>query len=203
MWNNLKPNNLTMKKFTLVLAIFSFVALAANAQDSLAHTVHKQTGQAPPYDLFTFGVGVGFDYGGFGLNFAAAPQQNIILFGGVGYAIAGAGYNFGAKFRLTPSHKFTPFIMGMYGYNAAVAVSGQDNFGTGSLNKLFYGPTAGIGFDFGHFQKNKGYLSVALTIPFRSPDAQNYINSLKSQGVTFNNSLPDVGFSIGYKFAMY
>jgi hypothetical protein len=183
-----------MKKTLLLSALLFGAALASNAQNKAAET--------PEYDKSTLGFGIGFDYGGFGLNYAVFPQKNIGLFGGVGYAIAGVGYNVGVKFRLTPNHRFNPFIMGMYGYNAAVAVSG-DNFSGMSYNKLFYGPTAGIGFDYGTYKAKKGYLSVALTIPFRSPDADNYINQLKADGVVFKNGLSSVGFSIGYKFVIF
>ncbi|MDR3711581.1 MAG: hypothetical protein P4L51_02105 [Puia sp.] len=193
-----------MKKHLFLSAFLCYSLIAANAQNKQADSQNKLTDDLPQYDKSTLGFGIGFDYGGFGGNYCIFPQQNIGIFGGVGYAIAGLGYNFGLKFRLTPRHKFNPFVMAMYGYNAAIAVSNSENFVNASnMNKLFYGPTAGIGFDYGNYRTRKGYLSVALTIPFRSPDVNNYIDQLKNQGVTFRNGLSAVGFSIGYKFVMF
>ena len=36
-------------------------------------------------DRSSFGIGGGFDFGGFGANMLVYPDQNIGLFGGVGY----------------------------------------------------------------------------------------------------------------------
>jgi hypothetical protein len=84
----------------------------------------------------------------------------------------------------------------MYGYNAAVAVANAQEY-----NKLFYGPSIGAGLDIGRLVKNKGYLSLAILIPIRSPDVDNYINELQNNyGVSFNNNLLPITFSIGYKF---
>jgi len=46
-----------------------------------------------------------------------------------------------------------------------------------------------LGLDIGPTTPGKGYLSLAILIPFRSPDAQNYIDQLNANGVSFNNSL--------------
>jgi hypothetical protein len=87
----------------------------------------------------------------------------------------------------------------MYGYNAAVVIA--DNT---QLNKLFYGPSLGAGIDIRSKKpSSRGYLSIALMVPFRSRDAQDYIDLLKNQyGATFTNDLIPIGFSIGYKFIL-
>jgi hypothetical protein len=152
-------------------------------------------------DIVNFGPGIGFDYGGLGVNFMVYPQKNIGIFFGGGYALAGFGYNTGVKLRLTPDKGtvVNPFLTAMYGYNAAVVIS--DN---SQLNKLFYGPTIGVGIDIRPRKpSSKGYLSLALMIPLRNSDAQNYIDFLKNEyGASFANDLLPVGFSIGYKFIL-
>ncbi len=152
-------------------------------------------------DIVNFGPGFGFDYGGIGVNFMAYPQKNIGLFFGGGYALAGFGYNTGVKFRLSPDRStvVNPFITVMYGYNAGVVIEGNSQ-----LNKLFYGPTLGIGLDMRSRKPySKGYLSIALMVPIRNSDAQNYIDLLKNEyGTSFANDLIPIGISVGYKFIL-
>jgi hypothetical protein len=181
-------------KHTLILStLFLCLATTLNAQK----TYYPESSD---YDKSTLGIGIGFDYGGIGLNYTVYPQENIGLFGSVGYAIAGAGYNFGVKLRANPN-RFTPFFMAMYGYNAAIAVSG--NTGGMNLDKLFYGPTLGGGFDL-KSRGGKGYFSFALTVPIRNQDADNYMQELtNTYGITFGNKLSPVGFSFGYRFILF
>jgi hypothetical protein len=105
-----------------------------------------------PLDKFTAGVGGGYDYGGYGVNATYYLQRSIGIFGGLGYAVAGLGYNVGVKLRAN-SHKsasrVTPFLLGMYGYYAWAAPKHNPYW-----NKLFYGPTVGAGFDY-RFKKIK------------------------------------------------
>jgi hypothetical protein len=182
-----------MKHGSILVVLFLCLATALHAQG----TYDPETSD---YDKGALGLGLGFDYGGIGINYTAYPAANIGIFGSVGYAIAGAGYNFGVKFRTNPK-KVTPFIMFMYGYNAAIAVSGN-NTGT-NLNKIFYGPTAGIGIDL-KSRSGRGYWSFALTIPIRNQDANNYMDELtRDYGITFGNRLSPVGFSVGYRFILF
>jgi hypothetical protein len=151
-------------------------------------------------DRFAVGPGIGFDYGGIGVNVTAYPQKNIGIFVGLGDALAGFGYNAGIRLRALPNNgasRVHPFVTGMYGYNAAVAVSEASQY-----NKLFYGVSAGGGLDIVTGKARRGCLSVALLIPIRNDDAQNYVDELRNTyGVTFNNNLSPVGFSVGYKFS--
>jgi hypothetical protein len=147
----------------------------------------------------TIGLGLGLDYGGIGANILYYPVDQIGFFGGVGYAFAGAGFNVGAKFRLNTkkeSPKISPYLIGMYGYNAAIAVKNASKF-----NKLFYGPTFGFGVDFKPKDKGRnGYWSLALLVPIRSSDVDQHIDDLKNnERIEFENELFPVGFSIGYR----
>ena len=101
---------------TSILFILS-LSLATTSNAQRTYNPH-----ASDPDKNALGIGVGLDYGGLGINYTVYPQTNIGIFGGVGYAIAGVGYNFGVKLRTNPS-RATPFVMFMYGYNAAIAVT--------------------------------------------------------------------------------
>ena len=151
-------------------------------------------------DIFSLGVGLGLDYGGLlGVNLTAYPQKNIGFFAGGGIALAGFGYNVGAKLRYVTTNqkkvKFIPFFVGMYGYNSAIVVVNAPDY-----NKLFYGVTLGFGCD---IRFKKGYLSAALLIPIRGDDVDNYITDLQNKyHVNFQNDLLPMAFSIGYKFIL-
>jgi hypothetical protein len=183
-----------MNKTLLAIAVSLFLCSATTrAQDATPPS-------NPSPDVFTLGFGFGLDYGGLGVNATVYPQKNIGLFGGVGYALAGTGYNAGIKLRLLPDHgasKVRPFMEAMYGYNAAIAVSGNSQY-----NKLFYGPSVGAGLDIGSTLKGKANFCLAILVPIRSPDANNYINMLRnSYGVSFNKLAP-IAFSLGCRIVL-
>jgi hypothetical protein len=152
------------------------------------------------WDRASFGLGLGFDYGGIGANATVYPQKNLGLFLGAGYAMTQLGYNVGVKLRGIPSKKnpdMAVYALAMYGYHAVVKVTDAEH-----LNEMFYGATLGFGFDF-KGKKNDNYLSLALLVPLRGDEVDNYMDELEdSHGVTFKNSLPPVGISIGYKFML-
>ena len=154
-----------------------------------------------PYDKFTLGLGGGLDYGGFGASALFYPAKSVGLFAGGGYAIAGFGYNVGVKFRFVskkPFSRVTPYLNAMYGYNAAVKVADMPDW-----NKLFYGPTFGVGIDFRSRPESRGYWSFALLVPIRSSDVQDYIDDLEQNyGVEFQMGLIPVGVSVGYRFIL-
>ncbi|HLZ15981.1 MAG TPA: hypothetical protein VKQ08_03030 [Cyclobacteriaceae bacterium] len=153
----------------------------------------KKDEQANGY--ISLGLGAGLDYGGFGVNVLAYPHYNIGVFAGAGYALAGFGSNAGLKLRTgTSDLPKGLYFLGMYGYNTAVAVR-NSNFDS----KIFYGMTFGAGFDLR--PRASGYWSFALLIPVRGPEADVYINGLKSQGIQFNNTLLPLAVSAGFRFA--
>ena len=142
-----------------------------------------------------FGLGVGFDYGGFGMNVLTYPRDYVGIFGSLGYALAGVGYNAGFKIRTKPitSSELNVFFIGMYGYNAAIAVTDKNNF-----SKIFYGPTIGTGIDFG--RGTHGNWSLALLIPIRSDDVDQYMNQLRANGFNITSPLIPIAISAGYHF---
>ena len=166
---------------------------------AVAHQSFAQYYQKPDArtenDKVSLGIGLGFDYGGVGVSGLVYPHNNIGVFVGGGYAIAGFGYNAGVKARLTKNARFHPYFTAMYGYNTAIAVTNASQ-----LSKIFYGPSFGAGVDFR--SKSHGYWTAALLVPIRGSDVDDYMNHLKSTGVSFANSLPPVGFSLGYRFVL-
>jgi hypothetical protein len=184
-----------MNKVSLLIACF-VCSLTISTSMAQGHQEDHSSGRSP--DVFTMGFGFGLDYGGFGLNATVYPQENIGLFVGGGFALAGFGYNAGLKLRLLPkkrSSTVSPFLLGMYGYNAAIFITNDTRY-----NKLFYGPSFGAGVDIG--SRNRGYLSLALLVPVRSSDVNDYMDQLRANGVTFNNNLIPIAFSLGYKFVI-
>ncbi len=74
----------------------------------------------------------------------------------------------------------------MYGYNGAIPIKN-----TLKSNKLFYVPTFGFGVDFKPKDKGRnGYWSLALLVPIRSSDVDQYIDDLKNnERIEFENYL--------------
>jgi len=181
-----------MKKLKITIIICLFLgSFNLIAQDSI---------QVPRViDKSSFGIGGGFDFGGLGANVLVYPGKNVGLFGGVGYALGGIGYNAGAKFRIiSKKHNTDPYAIIMYGYNAAIKVTGASQY-----NKLFYGPSFGIGLDFHPKHTERSYFSMALLVPIRSSAVNEYMDDLKNNhGVEFKNELLPVAFSIGYRFIL-
>jgi hypothetical protein len=179
---------------TPLICIIS-ITVQLSAQDTIQQDPFQESRQT---DKLSIGLGAGLDFGGFGGNVIYYPIQNVGLFGGVGYALAGAGYNVGLKYRYIPkkpTSKIDPYGMIMYGYNAAIAVLNANQY-----NKLFFGPTLGVGIDFNRKPMNKGYWSFALLIPIRNSEVNEYIDDLENNhGAEFQNRLFPVGISVGYK----
>jgi hypothetical protein len=141
----------------------------------------------PKYDKISLGLGIGQVFGGIGGNLLVYPQNNFGIFGGLGYAIAGVGYNVGVKIRFVSQkieHTIQPYITGMYGYNTIVFVI--DN---SALNKMFYGPTIGFGVDYKLNPSKKSYWTTAILVPLRSSEVKDYT-------YTNNLDLTQLPFSI-------
>ena len=148
------------------------------------------------FDKVSIGVGVGIDYGGYGANLLVYPQKNIGFFVGAGYAFAGIGTNVGIKIRhIKTTSKIRPYLTAMHGYNTAIAVSNSKSY-----SRLFYGTTIGFGIDTRPRLDLNRHFSFGLLLPIRSTNIDEYLNTLKSQGVTFKKSLYPFAISIGYRF---
>ncbi len=182
-----------MKPFLLLIITFLFLnSFQLRAQDSLQTAIQN--------DKVSMGMGIGPDMGGLGINLLYYPQKNIGLFAGAGFALAGMGVNGGMKFRTVSKNrnsKYCPFVIAMYGYNAGVYIQNSIEH-----NKLFYGPTLGLGLDL-RSRGKKGYWSIAILYPIRkSSEIEDYMNHLEdSHHAIFNSeySLLPLSFSVSYR----
>ncbi len=181
-----------------ITALILLLAFQLNAQDASIQYPFQTTRQL---DQISIGIGGGLDYGGFGGNVTYYPAKSVGLFGGVGYALAGVGFNAGVKFRYVPDKpdsKVHPFGLVMYGYNAAIAVLNASQH-----NRLFYGPTLGGGIDFHLNPLKRGYWSFAIFVPIRSSEVDDYIEHLENDyGAEFQTGLFPITASIGYRFIL-
>lgn len=179
-----------MKK--LLILILLIVALSTNAQQS---DIAIQSA-----DKVSLGLGMGFDYGGFGANLVYFPNKNFGLFAGGGYALGGLGVNGGMKIRFNAdqANKIKPYLTAMYGYNSVIIVKNSSE-----LNKMFYGPTVGFGIDFRLRPGKRGYWTLGLLIPIRNAEVNDYMDDLeKNHGIEFQNKLSPVGFTFGYRIVI-
>lgn len=180
-------------KMLIITSIIQF-ATTIHAQDYLP--------KAKTYDGTSIGVGVGQDFGGVGIGVLHYGNYKYVgIFGGVGYTPAGIGLNGGLKVRLISSNvraKVNPFVLGMYGYTTALSVSNDTQ-----LNKIFYGPTIGLGLDLKFRQYSRGFWTLALLFPTDKTKAYDYMQYLRAyKQVTFENELPSFNFSIGYRYLL-
>lgn len=173
-------------------------AVAKETNSALLKELVLQTNSVITFDKLALGFGIGQDYGGIGGNILYYPQRNVGLFCGLGYNLAGVGFNLGVKSRIavgSSKSQVMLYALAMYGYNAVVKVADAPN-----LNKVFYGPTVGAGLDFKPKKYSDDYMSVSLFVPLRSSEVQEYMDYLgNAYGVEFEQGLFPVTFSIGYR----
>ena len=89
-----------MKKYWFLLAVVSLAFFTAYSQEL------APVKQIDVNDILFLGLGAGLDYGGFGGSILFYPQRNFGFFAGAAYAIAGLGFNAGAKLSLPPISRF-------------------------------------------------------------------------------------------------
>lgn len=146
-------------------------------------------------DVVSVGIGVGIDHGGVGGSLIYYPKENFGFFAAGGYAVAGFAYNAGMKLRMTRSQTIQPFVTAMYGNNAVVTAT------PAAQDKLFLGATLGAGVDL----RPKGasnYFSLALLVPIKGSEVDEYANSQIGRGGSFNSASMPVSISIGYRFVI-
>ena len=154
----------------------------------------------------SLGIGLGLDYGGVGINFLGYSDNHLGAFLGLGYNFVGLGYNAGLKYRFNKEnqkpHSTSFYALAMYGYNASIKITSNNIYTPNStlFQKIYYGPTFGVGFDRRGSQYNKGYWSFAFLIPIRPTEYQNTLDNFTSQGADFSIKPLPFAISIGYKY---
>ncbi|SRR5258706_695606 len=178
--------------FVVLIIIFTWSSNYAQTHPSYKKRQSFSNGT----EAGSFGLGIGLDYGGFGGRFTYLLDPHIAVFGAGGYALSGFGYNVGAIARFMPAKKFVPTITAMYGYNAAISVKNAAQY-----DKLYYGPSIGLGLIRKSNRNEKNYWHYELIIPFRSSDYDADLNAIKSNpSISISTTPPPVLFSIGYHF---
>jgi hypothetical protein len=135
------------------------LASSSKLADSLAQS------SQPPGIVASLGLGAGIDYGGFGIRAGLPMTQHLLLFGSVGYALAGAGYNAGLLFIAKPKADVSLTINAMWGYNAVRTGGGASN-----PDEFFYGPSAGVGVRYLVGKEQTNFFHVSIIYPFRTLD---------------------------------
>jgi hypothetical protein len=145
----------------------------------------------------SFGLGFGQDYGGLGGRLTVLPDQHIGLFASVGYIFVGAGYNFGTIIRFQPEKNTVPTLSIMYGYNAAIKVSGAPQF-----DKIYNGVSIGGGFISKGLSNPKNYWHFELILPFRPGEFDADFDALRSNPFITGLEKPwPITISVGYHFS--
>jgi len=181
-----------MKK---ILFLLLFAPVFAFAQSDTVSTIPFKD---EPADVFTAGLGFGQDLGGIGANLTYYATNRLGFQGGLGYALAGVGFNAGVKYRFLNGEtlsKRTFYLMGMYGYNAAIKVKDSP-----SLSKVFFGPSFGLGFDSKVLGTSHTYWSFAVLYPIRGDEVQKYIDE---KHISLSSDLYPITLSISYKMIIH
>lgn len=145
----------------------------------------------------SFGIGFGQDYGGIGARLTFLPDQHVGIFGSVGYIFAGVGYNMGVMARIKPENRTVPTISVMYGYNAAIKITGAPQY-----DKIYNGVSLGFGLISKSYRDPKNYWHIGLILPFRPSEFDTDFNALNSNpNITGLQKPWPVTISIGYHFS--
>ncbi len=173
-----------MKK--IIISLLVLASFCVHAQDYYELPTEEE--EMSPVN---FGVGLGLSYGGIGARLSAFPIPNVGVFGAVGYNLHKAGYNVGGIVRVLPKKRVCPVVMGMYGYNAVIIVTGADEY-----NKTYYGTSFGGGVEIRF--RNSTFLNLELLMPVRSQEWRDDFDFLlNNPAIEITEPLP-VTFSIGY-----
>lgn len=173
------------KKLTLLLVCLA-ITVAGYTQNQLS----SQKGQT------TLGVGLGLPYGAIGLRLGTNIIDGLNLFGGVGYQLAGPGYNIGLLKDFPSSGSAQFYVTGMYGTNAAIKIKGLTEY-----DKVYTGPTIGLGVKLNSRNTEGNYWDLGLLVPFRSGEYQDAEEAIKNDPriIAFNPAWP-VLIVVGYNF---
>lgn len=148
----------------------------------------------------SLGLGIGFEYGGIGLNTTYLPHNQIGLFGGVGTVFGDLGYDVGVKYLFPSKWKQTLFVEAMYGYNSGIRI--ENYYAPGEdFDKNYYGPSIGMGMLF-NTKKDKIFWTFSLIFPFRSSEFEEDFDMLNSDPNIDLNVLP-ISISFGINFRLF
>lgn len=166
-------------------------AEAAVVPDSLDE-VHETYGRFDKLPHGGLGIGLGMDFGGIGLRGSAYLGENVDLFGGVGYALAGVGYNVGFIFGFTPKERVHPTLSAMFGTNAGLLSETNP-----SQNEMFLGPSFGAGIKIRGKGNPMNYFHLQVVFAVLSEDFYNKVNQSNARE-TGGPVFLSLGYVIGF-----
>jgi opacity protein-like surface antigen len=175
-----------MKSFLFCVILLSLLSFSIQAQEAVP--------TSQPFKENTIGAGIGIPYGVIGINADINIAPNLNLTGGIGYAIVGVGYNFGAKYFFSDvSKSFRPRVLAVYGTNAYLQV-----IGASSYDKAYTGLSLGVG---GQWMWGKSRTNgVDFDIIFIATTGLD-VNDLKNQGIIAEEP-GKIKISIGYRHTL-
>ncbi|HNK70350.1 MAG TPA: hypothetical protein PKH36_16640 [Flavobacteriales bacterium] len=178
-----------------LLALALCASISVNAQDQAATAKSVTT---PPGAQWSMGLGAGLDYGGIGVQLHCRAARPLAVFLGGGYALAGFGLNAGAEGRVLPDARWCPIVSAMYGYNAVIVIEDAEEY-----NKLYYGPSFGLGVEVSGKRNNRNFLRLQLLLPLRPTDFKDDLDRLRrNPAIEIRSEPPDFGVSVAYHFGV-
>lgn len=152
------------------------------------------------YDGTSIGLGYGPDFGNLGIAILHyGRNKHVGVFGGVGSTPAGIAFDGGIKLRLLSSKykaKVNPFLLGMYSYTTFVYMKDDPQF-----DKIFYGPSVGIGYDLKFRPSSRGFWSFAIILPLDNSKVTEYMQYLtKNYNIEILSQPSTFRYSIGYRY---
>lgn len=146
------------------------------------------------------GAGFGLDYGGIiGVKIEYIPLSHLGIFASGGALLSGFGWQLGAIgyfIKKTNKRTFRPYVKFMFGTNASIYVMDMEE-----LNKIYLGPSFGLGMEFRFGRAKKSGVNADLNFPIRSQEYKDDWEDLKNNPAVeiLSEPLPFT-FSVGYHF---
>lgn len=176
-------------KFLLGFFLLSFAGFAQDVENRKSH-LSSAAGET------TLGLGIGLPYGAFGLRVGNNVAHGLNLYAGVGYQLSGVGWNIGLLKDFPSSGMAQFYLTGMYGTNGAIKIVGLSEY-----DKVYTGPTFGLGIKINSRKTEGNYWDVGLLLPFRSGDYKDDERAVRNDPriSSFQAAWP-VLFLVGYNF---
>lgn len=187
---------MTFKHFALLVYCIGSLSTgyAQETDESTSPQIHLSSEQGVP----SLGVGIGLPYGGIGARFGYNLIDRLNAFGGVGYQLAGIGFNVGVRKEFASASMLQFYLTGMYGTNAATKVVGLAEY-----NDVYAGPTVGLGLKLNSRMTEGNYWDFGLLLPFRSSKFYDTEEAMLSDPrITGVTSAWPVLIVVGYNFSM-
>jgi len=175
-----------VKAFVILLLSITFIS----------HPIAQEVRLSSKKGGITLGMGAGLPYGAAGMRISYNVVNRLSIFGGVGYHFAGLGYNVGLSTIFKSKYATQFYFTGMYGTNAAIVVSGLDEY-----DNVYTGPSLGGGVKLNSKKKLGNFWDIALIFPIRSQSFKNDQEAVSNdfRVIDFTEAFP-VTISIGFNF---